>query len=47
LPPKKCKTLCEAEDAMTIVIIDALCILSKHAPRLRAATSTVNSEVSA
>ncbi len=32
--------LCEAEDAMTIVIIDALYILSKHASTLRAAISS-------
>jgi hypothetical protein len=39
--------LCEAEDAMTIVIIDALYILSKHASTLRAAISPGNSNFSA
>jgi hypothetical protein len=39
--------LCEADDAMTIVIIDAIYILSKYASELRAATTTVKSNFSA
>jgi hypothetical protein len=47
VPPKKCKMLCEADDAMSIVIIDAIYILSKYASELRAAITTVKSNFSA